>query len=430
MHAEVKQTVLPNGVRVISSFLPHVESVSLGLWVNAGGRYEPAARTGISHFVEHMLFKGTATRSARRISEAIEGQGGDLNAFTQEESTCYYARTPARTFAKTLDVLSDMVLHSRFDPAEMERERLVIAEEIGMVHDQPQQRVQEMLDEALWKRHPLGRSLLGTTATLRRTGREDLLDYVARRYTGPHTVVALAGNVAHEPAAAAVARALESLPKRRVASFRRVTESVAQEPVALELRAIEQAHVALGVRLFGRRDPRRFALRVLNVVLGENMSSRLFQVVREKHGLAYSVHSHAQLFHDTGAWTVSAGLERHCLCKALRLIMREMRKLKRTPVRAAELRRAKDYLVGQIQIGWEHTGNQMNWLGENLTSLNRYVAPDEALAAIRKVTADDLRTLAREVLRPEQVSVAAVLPESVALEPGSLRDIVATLEGY
>ncbi len=427
MRMDVNESVLPNGLRVISSRLPHVESLAAGLWVRVGGRHEPPRLSGASHFIEHMLFKGTARRSARRISEAIEGCGGHLNAFTQEESTCLYARIPAARRGRALDVLADMLKHSRFDPAEIERERGVIFEEIMMVEDQPQQRVQEMLSEAVWRDHPLGRPLAGTPETLAGTSRDDLLDFRARHYTAPNIVLAVAGNADHARVVAETERFLADLSPSPAPSFEPATASVPQSRTAFVFKPIEQAHVALGVRIFGRRDKRRFALRVLNVVLGENMSSRLFQIVREKHGLAYAIHSHAQLLHDTGLFAVSAGLDRHRTPQAMRLIAREMARLKEKPVGAAELRRAKDYLIGQIQLGWESTGNQMTWLGETLVGLGRFVSPDEIVAAIARVTAADLLALARAVLRPDRLSFAAILPESLRGSENDLGAIAAAL---
>lgn len=427
MRMDVQESVLPNGLRVIVSCLPHVESVSVGLWIGVGGRYEPARLSGVSHFIEHMLFKGTAKRSARRISEAIEGHGGHLNAFTQEENTCFYARAPRDQLRRSLDVLCDMVRHSVFDPVELDRERGVIIEEIMMYRDQPQQLVQERLGEALWKNHPVGRPLIGSPDTLRTMGRKDMLKFMAQSYTAPNIVMALAGNVTLDQAMAEADRFLADVASCAAPSFEPAPSSVPQMKTMFCVKPIEQAHVALGIRLFGRHDKRRFALRVLNVILGENMSSRLFQIVREKHGLAYSIHSHAQLFHDTGAWTVSAGLDRQRLQKAMQLIVREMATLKQKSVGAAELRRAKDYLIGQIKLGWESTGNQMTWLGENLMSLDRFVSPEDIIAALGRVTADELQRLARTVLRPSRVSLAAVLPESLRGAESDLRDAVMAL---
>jgi len=428
MHQDVEESKLPNGLRVITSTLPHLESVAAGIWVGVGGRYEPAALSGASHFIEHMLFKGTPRRNARRISEAIEGRGGHLNAFTQEESTCFYARAPRTQFRRVMDVLSDMLRHSLFDPAELDRERGVIVEEILMYQDQPQQLAQEILGEALWKDHAVGRSLAGTPQTVRDIDRRTLIAFMNTHYTAPNIVLAAAGNIAHDERVAETARWLGALPSDPPPAFEPAPASVPQARTVFRFKPIEQAHIALGIRLFGRHDRRRFALRVLNAVLGENMSSRLFQIVREKHGLAYSVHSQAQLFDDTGAWTIDAGLDRHRVIEALRLILRELLKLRDKAVGAAELQRAKDYLIGQIQLGWESTGNQMTWLGENMISLGEFMSPATVIEQLRAVTAADLQNLARSVLKPTRVTLAAVLPEAMKADEARLRDLLRELK--
>lgn len=414
----VKETVLANGLRVATSAMPAVESVALGIWVGVGGRYESASRSGISHFIEHLLFKGTTRLSAKDISQAIEGRGGYCNAGTQEEATCYYARAAYDHTWKVFEVLAEMYLHPRFDAADIEKERGVILEEIMMYRDQPEQVVQEMLSRSLWKNHALGRPLIGTPTSLRRLTRGHLLEFKRTNYVPANTVLTFAGRVEHGRCVERVA----SLLRRRAAcpgpAFKRVTPQVCQERVVLKSKEIEQAQLAMGFRVFGRFDERRYALKLLNVILGENMSSRLFQVVREKHGLAYAVQSGVQLFAETGALVVSAGLDRARKDKAIALILRELCRLKRERVSGRELARAKEYVVGHLRLALENPSGHMMWLGEHLLNYRRCPAPEEIIRAIRLVRAEDVRQAARDVFRERRVSLSLLSP-GLAPEDGA-----------
>ena len=414
-------TRLPNGLRVATAAMTHVESVSIGVWVGAGGRYEPAAWSGISHFVEHLLFKGTRRRSARQLSEAIEGRGGELNAFTQEEDTCYFARVAAERTWEGLDVLLDMYLEPRLAPEDIGRERAVVVEEIMMGRDQPQQVVDEALGELLWPAHPLGRPITGTPETIGRLGRREIRQYLRDTYVPANTVLAFAGQVDHAACVERVGRYLAELPGGAPVRFAPVRPGLKPHRLCLVRKEIEQAHVALGIRTFGRHDPRRFALKLLSVVLGENMSSRLFQVVREEHGLAYAIQSGAHLFHDAGTLSVTAGLDSERIDRALHLIVRELRRLRDEPVGPRELARARDYAVGQIRLGLEGTGSQMMWVGEQIRAYGRIVSPEATIEALQAVTVSDVQDLARHILRPAGMSLAVVAPEL----PGGAEDRLA-----
>ncbi len=408
----VQETRLPNGVRVVSSSLDHVESVSLGVWVGVGARDESNKMAGASHFIEHLLFKGTETRNARQISQSVEGRGGHLNAFTQEESTCYYARVPFDQACNTLKVLADMYLNSRFDPVEIEREKGVVLEEIRMYHDQPQHLVHEQLGACVWPSHPLGRPIAGAEKALMAMDRESLTGFVERYYIPSRTVISFAGKVDHEKCVEWVASLLGGMPVRRMPARRKVPQGLKQLPVCVGRSDIEQVHVALGLRCsFGRGDKRRYALRVLSAMLGENMSSRLFQVVRERHGLAYSVHSSVQLYADTGALVISAGLDRNRATEAVQLITREMVRLRDGRISRAELKRTRDYLVGYTRLSLESTSSQMNWLGESVLSYGRPVHPTEAIDNVLAVELDDVREVASALISPAVTSLSAVVPE-------------------
>ena len=404
------ETKLPNGIRVATAEMPNIESVAMGVWVGVGGRYEDKRLSGVSHFIEHLLFKGTKTRSAKDISQAIEGRGGYFNAFTQEESTCYYARISAEHMKSTFAILADMYLNPKFAAEDIDKERGVIIEEIMMYKDQPQHLVQEILGELLWQDHPLGRPLIGTTDTVGNVSRAEILHFKATKYVADNTVVVLAGKVDHDACVKHVGELLGHVRGTRKPMYSRVTKQTAQKDVHVFAKDIEQTHIALGIRLFGRHDNRRYALKLLSIILGENMSSRLFQVVREKHGLAYSIHSSVQLFDETGVLDIQAGVDCDRISKAVELILSEVAKFKDKPVGASELRRAKDYAIGQLRIGLESTSSQMMWVGENLMSYGRFIQPDEVIRKIEAVSEKDIHRVAGEVLNSKNLSVAMITP--------------------
>jgi predicted Zn-dependent peptidase len=390
-------------------------SVAVGLWVGVGGRYEPAEVSGVAHFIEHLLFKGTERRSARQISEAVEGIGGYINAFTTEEVTCFHARAHHSRFSELLDVLSDMFLASRFAPADISRERGVIKEEIAMYRDQPQQLVHELLHESLWPDQPLGRPLTGTEESLDRVRRPEMLSFFRANYVGSNTLLVVAGPVSHRDVCRQFGRYARHFSKARKPTFAPASNDQQAPRLHLHAKKTEQAQLALGIRACSRHDERRHALRLLNAILGESMSSRLFQLLREDKGLAYSVYSSWAFMEDTGALTVSAGLDAEDVEKALRLTLREMRRMTELPPSAAELRRARDYLIGQMELNLEGTENQMNWVGETLLGYGRIIPPAQTRDRLAAVTASAVRAVARDFFRPERLTLAVVSP----LENGS-----------
>jgi predicted Zn-dependent peptidase len=427
MFENVTVTELPNGVRVVTSAVPHVQSVSLGIWIGVGSRHESKAMGGASHFLEHLMFKGTETRSALDITRAIEGKGGYLNAFTQEENTCYYARVGYDHLWSTLDVLGDMVLNPKLAAVDVDKERHVILEEMMMYHDQPQHLVHEMLEAAVWPKHPLGRAVIGTKSSVGGMSPEDLRRFKDTKYVPANTVVAFAGRVDHEACVAHVAELMATLERGPMPRSVRFTGDAKRLKAVVATKEIEQTHVAMGVRVFGRLDRRRHALKLLNTILGENMSSRLFQVVREKHGLAYSIHSGCHLYSDSGLLTISAGLDHRRTDKALALILKELDRFRQRPVAASELRRAKDYVVGQLRLGLESTSNQMMWVGENLLAHGRVMDPEETMRATQAVTADGIQKLANTFLKKGRLSIAMVAPVESAPE---LADLTALVKGF
>jgi len=390
--------------------MPHMASVAAGLWVGVGGRYETEQLSGAAHFIEHLLFKGTQRRTAKEISEAVEGVGGYLNAFTTEEHTCFHARAHASRFGELLDVLVDMFLNSRFTPADIAKERDVIKEEIAMYRDQPAQFVHDLLHETLWPNHPLGRALTGTEKTLDKIRRSDLLDFFQLNYAAPNTLLVVAGPLRHAEVLRAIKKFAGKFRAGKRPSFVPADTQQTAPAVRLHTKATEQTQLALGVRACSRHDERRFALRILNAILGESMSSRLFQILREDKGLAYSVYSSWAFMEDTGALSISTGLDRSDLEKSLRIIARELRRLAETPVSQAELRRARDFVIGQMELNLESTENQMNWLGESILAYGKIITPAEAKARLSDVSATALRNAAREFFKPERLNLALVSP--------------------
>src|SRR5438477_7031337 len=401
---------LKNGLTVATAEMPHMASVSLGLWVGVGGRYEPAPLNGVSHFIEHLLFKGTHKRSAKEISRAVESIGGYLNAFTGEESTCFYSKGLHDRLDDLLEVLLDMFLHSTFARGEIEKERGVIKEELAMYLDQPQHHVHELLNEILWPEHPLGRSLTGTEKTLDGLRRPQLVRYQRENYVASSTLLIAAGNLRHDKVVKAITRFGSQFPAGKRPNFVPVHERQTRTRVRLHTKQTAQTQLALGIRACSRHDDRRYALRLLNTLLGENMSSRLFQIVREDHGLAYSISSSLSLFDDVGALSISAGLDTDNLPQALKLIRGELRRLTETAPKPRELRDARDYLIGQIDLSLESTENQMMWLGDQLIGYGKIIPPAQIKQRLSEVQPSQIRNVAREFIRPERMCLALISP--------------------
>jgi predicted Zn-dependent peptidase len=405
-----KTTHLSNGLTIGTAEMPHMTSVSVGLWIGVGSRYEPAEMNGVCHFIEHLLFKGTKKRTAKEISEAVEGIGGYLNAFTSEEATCFHARACHDRFGELLDVLMDMLHNSMFSAVEIAKERQVIKEEIAMYLDEPHHLVQELLNATIWPEHPLGRPITGTNQTLDGLDRDNLVSYLRRNYIASRTVLVAAGRVRHDRVVNAVTRYSRHFQNGSAPKAAAVQDGQDAPRLRLLTKDTEQTQVAFGVRTCSRHDERRYALRLLNTILGENMSSRLFQIIREDRGLAYSIYSTPSFFEDTGDLVISAGLDTDNLPKTLRLIIRELRRLAETPPAAAELRRARDYVLGQIDLGQESTESQMNWIGEQLLGYGRIISVNEVKRRIQKVTAGEIRKVARDFFQPNRFNLALVSP--------------------
>ena len=408
MHSKV--SVLPNGLRVATCTMPSSQTVAVGLWAAVGARHEAARVGGISHFLEHLLFKGTKKRSARRISEEVEGVGGDLNAYTAEERTCYYAAASADHLSRVTEVLSDMYCNSLLKSTEIERERGVIVEEIEMIRDEPAQHVQELLTAETWKGESLARPITGTKKSLSSITRADLIGYFRSHYHAGSTVLTAAGAVDHDQVIEMAGRFLGKLPKG--SPRRRMTLPCRQNcpRIVIEERESQQTQLAISFRGVSAKNPRRFALTLLHVMLGGNMSSRLFQELRERRGLCYSVSTSLSTHADCGAFEVALGLDGENVAEALGLILRECDRIIAKGPSAAELRRACDYSIGTSRMALERAATQNYRLGTSLLTHGKIIPAEEVYDRLAKVTREEIRKVASQVLNRRTLCLAMVGP--------------------
>lgn len=403
-----QKSILPNGVRVITEELPHFHSVAVGFWLMAGSRDERREEQGLSHFLEHMAFKGTPRRDALAVAREADQLGGSLNAFTTKENTCFHARVLAEHLPRAVDLLSDLVLNPLYRAEDLERERQVILEEIAAQEDDPEELVQVQFARHFWKDNPFGWPILGEMEQVARFRREDLLAYRQAAYRPERMVVAAAGRLHHQELVDLVGPVLESFTNGTPARDRVPVDT--HPGVFLFPRDLEQVHVCLGTRGPAARDPRRFAATVLNVILGGNMSSRLFQVVREKLGLAYSIYSSLSFFSDTGVLEVCAGVNPQNLPSLLDAVAGELKKLKAEPVPPAELQAAQDYLKGSILLHAEDLEQRMLRLAKNEINFGHYIPLEEVIQGLQRVTPEDIQTLAQEFFQGEQWALAVLGP--------------------
>ncbi|MEV4702693.1 pitrilysin family protein [Actinoplanes sp. NPDC049316] len=410
----VRKTVLPSGLRIITEAIPTTRSASLGVWVGVGSRDETPALSGASHFLEHLLFKGTEKRSALDISAEIEAVGGETNAFTTKEYTCYYARVLDADLPLAVDVICDAVANSVLAPADVETERGVILEEIAMHDDEPGDEVHDVFTEALFGADtPLGRLISGTEATISPMTRTQINRFYRSRYKAPQIVITAAGNLEHGKVVRLIRRALAGTPldtPGEPAALRPVTRHKVKPPTtAVRHRDTEQAHLVLGCEGIGRLDERRFALGVLNNVLGGGMSSRLFQEIREKRGLAYSVYSYGSQYSDAGVFAVYAGCAPGKAEEVLALIRAELATVAAEGITAAELARGKGMVKGSYVLGLEDTGSRMSRLAKSELLYGDLMSVDELLAEVDAVTLDDVNKLAADLFA-KPMSLAVVGP--------------------
>ncbi|HZK67358.1 MAG TPA: pitrilysin family protein [Chloroflexota bacterium] len=405
-----RRSVLPNGLRLITTPVPHVRSVSISIFLGAGARYEPERIAGISHFVEHMLFKGTERRpTPKEISEAIEGIGGVLNAATDKELTVYWCKVPAQHFDLAMDVLCDNLLNSKVRQEDVEREREVIIEELNMVYDSPADMANLMIDEAVWPNHPLGRDTGGTKESVSGITRSDLLDYMGTHYAPGGTVVAVAGQVTVEQAEDSVRRHLGGWSNSASMQFFPVEDKQNSPRILLKSKRTEQTNLCLAVPGVPSEHPDRYILDVMNTILGEGMSSRLFLQIRENLGLAYDVHSYVNHFRDTGSHVVFAGVDHKKAGQTITSALQELAKMK-DGVPEEELARAKESMKGRLLLRLEDTHSISSWTGSQELMRDDILSVEEVVRQLDRVTNDDIRRLARELYVREKLSLAVVGP--------------------
>ncbi|GIV59117.1 MAG: peptidase M16 [Rhodothermaceae bacterium] len=404
-----QKTVLANGVRVVSEAIPSVRSVSVGIWVFTGSRDEAASESGISHFIEHMVFKGTAHRRMHQIAQRMEAVGGYLNAFTGKEYTCYYARALDEHLDRAVDTVCDLVLHPTFPERELEKEKDVVLEEMKMYEDTPEDFVFDRFEAALYGRHPMGRPVIGFPETVTSFTREQLFHYLHTHYTPDRMVVAVAGHVDHDRLVRYVEKAF-ARAERGPAAFERQPVNGYAPTHLVEERAMHQAHLVIGLPAYDVHHPRRAALSVLNTILGGGMSSRLNQNIREKYGYCYNIYSFLNLHSDTGDFGVYMGTDETKVERARKLIFRELDRLAQHPVSRRTLTQAVSQVKGSIMLGLESMGSRMMRLGRQELYYGRYFSLDEILEQVDAVTREDVLEVAQELFDPERFSSAVLLP--------------------
>ena len=408
----IVREVFGNGVRLITETMDHVRSVSVGVWLTRGSRHEPREHGGIAHFVEHMLFKGTTSRSAQEIAQEVDCLGGHLDAFTSKEYAGYYIKVLDEHLPKAIDVLSDLVLNPAFAPGDVEREKKVILEEIKMVEDTPDDLVHELFTQSFWDGHPLGRPILGSPETVEALTSDVLRAYFDGTYTAGNLVIVAVGNVTHEQMRNLVWPTFGRLSARAEATDERPPAVLPQAQV--RSKDLEQSHLCLGTSSYPQNHDDRYAAYVLNTMLGGSMSSRLFQNVREKRGLAYAVFSNLSAYRDAGSLTVYAGCANEAVREVVTLVVQELRGMKVEPPEA-ELRRAKDHLKGSLMLSLESTSSRMSNLARQEMYFDRQFSLDETIQSIEQVSAADVVRVARDLFANGSLG-ATVLGQADGLE--------------
>lgn len=407
---------LSNKLKMVTSPMPHMESISVGIWIGMGGRYEGKRHCGVSHFIEHMLFKGTKTRDARQLKQAIEGVGGHFNGFTADEITCYLVKIPAPHISLGIDILTDMILHPKMKQDEIEKEKYVVYEEIKMYKDQPASYVQEILADIMWPEHPLGRPLTGFEDTVMGLDRKTLLNIKEKFYLPSNIAIVATGRLDEDKLFKIVQEKAATRSNNDPPNFKRFKISQKEKGLRLHFKDTEQTHIAMGFHSFGRESKKRRTLDLLHIILGGNMSSRLFEELREKRALCYDVSSSVKKYEETGAFFIHAGIDNKKVGETLAAIMKELSIIKTKPVSVDELKRAKEFYKGQLLLALEDTGSRMLWLGDKVMMEDKIPSVESILTEVEKVTREDIRDVADEVFQLNIMNLAAIGPE------GSLKD--------
>ncbi len=400
--------VLPNGMVVLTERMPYVKSASIGVWVRVGSRDEASEVAGVSHFIEHMLFKGTDRRSAEEIAKVIDAIGGTLDAFTSRESTCFFAKVLGEHLPLAVEILADTFLHSRLDHEDVDRERQVVLQEIKMVEDTPDDLVHDLFSEAIWGDHPVARPILGRKGTVQRLGQGDLRRHMDRFYRPDRTVVAAAGDLEHDRLVDLLLSAFDGFEGRSTQTD--PPSPISSATVRVEERETSQLHLCVGMDGLPYAHEDRYALYLLNAMLGGSMSSRLFQEIREKRGLAYSVYSYQASYRDCGLLAVYAGTNPESSGQVVDLIRAECARLRDRPVDPRDFQQAKDQLKGNLLLGLEGTSSRMTRLAKMEIYFQRNYDLDEIIAGIEGVSTDQFQALARRILRDEAYAITSIGP--------------------
>jgi predicted Zn-dependent peptidase len=412
-----ERATLTNGVRLLTTYVPHVRSAVIDLLFAAGSRYDPPAYSGIAHFLEHMIFQGSAAYpTVQVISETIEGVGGIHNASTGKESTAYWAKVPSSHFELAIDLLADTVRRPLLDPALLDKERRIITEELSGYYDSPPEWVNVLANELLWTQQPLGREVAGTRETLQAISREAMAAFHAQHYLPNNLIVSIVGNISHERALDSVTRLLGDWEVAAAPHWTSSPPATGGPRVRLDRRDTEQTSLSLIMPALPHRDPRTYTLALLSATLGDGSSSRLSLHIREQQGLAYDVDCGTAQYHDTGAFGVTAGVDPTRAIPALQAILGELARMRDEPVPAAELRRAREYTKGRMSLSLEDTGSVAGWLGGHEFVLGEVPELDEVLAKLDAVTAEDIQQLAREIFVGEAMRLALIGPHADASE--------------
>lgn len=407
--ADVSKSLLENGICVLTEPMSGFRSISMGIWVNAGARDEAEAESGISHFIEHMIFKGTKRRSASQIAKEFDAIGGASNAFTSKEITCFHAKVMDVHLPVMTDLLSDIFLNSVFDPVELERERQVVLQEIGMTEDTPDDYVHILLSQVFWgSDHPLGRSVLGNDNTVSALDVPALKRYLSASYIPERIVISAAGNVEHKEFLDMLSRYFSEVPIRN--GFPKRISPLIKPMISTHPKDLEQVHICLGVKGCDITSSRRYVMSLLNTLFGGSMSSRLFQEVRERRGLAYSIYSFHSAYEETGMLGVYAGVEQSSVDETISVILSEMKRLKKELISAEELDAAKEHVTSQIHLASESTDSRMNRLAQNEMYFGRYIPLSEAINGINQVTPMDVISLAEEAFQQSHFSAVFLGP--------------------
>src|SRR6202161_2126885 len=403
----IRRTVLPSGLTILTERMEHIRSVAMGVWIRAGSRHELPEVNGISHFVEHMVFKGTQSRSAKRIAREVDAIGGNLDAFTGKECICFNVKVLDENVPVALEILTDLVLHPTFTAEDIARERGVILEEIKMDEDNPDYLVHEIFTQNFWKDHPLGKPILGTKETVKKFERQAVLDTYTHRFAPGNIIVAAAGHLDHDQFVDLVVKHFEHL-KPAQNGFHSPAPKIVPRIVLRNKKALEQVQLCIGVPSHPIAHEKRHAGYILNTLLGGGMSSRLFQNIRERQGLAYSIYSDLNPYRDTGCMAVYAGTSLASAAKVVKSVVNEFRDLKNKPVPEEELRRAKDQLKGSLMLSLESSTARMSNLARQEMYFDHFQDLDELIEKIEAVSADDLQTLAQEFFKTESIAVTAL----------------------